>query len=76
MKEKKIPVTYVLYPDEARISTTGESTFIFSVSEQFLSSCLGGRSQGYGEDLNGSSITVPEGVEHIKGLQEGLKAKK
>ena len=76
MKEKNIPVTYVLYPDEGHGFQKPENNLsFFAVTEQFLASCLKGRSQGFGNGLKGASIQVPEGAEHIPGLKAALNNK-
>ncbi|NZA26848.1 S9 family peptidase [Luteimonas sp. SJ-92] len=75
MQEKDIPVTYVLFPDEGHGFARPENGKAFNaVAEGFLSSCLGGRAQPIGEDLAGSSITVPTGAEGVPGLAEALEA--
>ncbi|MFO3706621.1 S9 family peptidase [Xanthomonas codiaei] len=74
MKAKNIPVTYVLFPDEGHGFQRPENIKAFSaVTEAFLGQCLGGRVQPIGSDLDGSSITVPEGAEKVQGLPEALK---
>jgi dipeptidyl aminopeptidase/acylaminoacyl peptidase len=74
MKEKKIPVTYVLYPDEGHGFVRPENRLSFNAAaELFLAEFLGGRSEPVGEDFGGASITVPEGAEHISGLTEALR---
>ncbi|MBB4593749.1 S9 family peptidase [Xanthomonas cannabis] len=74
MKAKNIPVTYVLFPDEGHGFRRPENSKAFNaVTEGFLSQCLGGRAQRIGADFDGSSITVPEGADKIKGLPDALK---
>ena len=73
MREKGIPVTYALYPDEGHGFARPENNLsFFAVTEAFLASCLGGRYEPAGEDLAGSSITVPAGAESVPGLREAL----
>jgi dipeptidyl aminopeptidase/acylaminoacyl peptidase len=73
MKEKKIPVTYVLYPDEGHGFARPENRTAFNaVMEAFLAEHLGGRVQPIGDDFEGSSITVPTGAGQVDGLQEAL----
>ena len=76
MKEKDLPVTYVLYPDEGHGFARPENNLsFFAITENFLSTHLGGRYQAIGaEDLKGSSIEVPEGAELVPGLAESLEA--
>jgi dipeptidyl aminopeptidase/acylaminoacyl peptidase len=74
MKEKNIPVTYVLYPDEGHgFQRPANRTSFNAVAEAFLSQCLGGRYEPIGADFKGSSITVPEGAQNVPGLTDSLK---
>jgi dipeptidyl aminopeptidase/acylaminoacyl peptidase len=73
MQAKGIPVTYALYPDEGHGFARPENNLSFNaITEAFLAQCLGGRFEPLGEDLAGSSITVPTGAEQIPGLAEQL----
>jgi dipeptidyl aminopeptidase/acylaminoacyl peptidase len=46
MDAKKIPVTYVLFPDESHGFARPENNIAFNaVAEQFLGQCLGGSSR-------------------------------
>ncbi len=73
MKEKNIPVTYVLFSDEGHGFARPENRLaFFAVSELFLARHLGGRAQEIGNDFKGSTIQVPEGAEQIPGLKEAL----
>ncbi|MBO9715243.1 MAG: hypothetical protein J7507_00085, partial [Pseudoxanthomonas sp.] len=45
-----------------------------AITENFLAKCLGGRAQPIGEDLKGSSITVPTGTDGIEGLSAALQS--
>jgi len=76
MKANRIPVTYVLYPDEGHGFRRPENNTAFNaVTEEFLSAkCLGGRYQPIGDDFAGSSITVPEGADLLPGLAAALAA--
>ena len=74
MQDKKIPVTYVLFPDEGHgFQRPENSKAFFAVSEGFLAQCLGGRAQPIGSDFAGSSISVPAGADGVPGLAEALK---
>lgn len=74
MKAKQIPVTYLLFPDEGHGFARAENSTAFTaVAENFLSKCLGGRSEPIGSALSGSSITVPVGAEDVPGLAPALK---
>jgi hypothetical protein len=44
-----------------------------AAAEEFLATCLGGRVEPVGDDLRGSSITVPRG-ELLPALQAALEA--
>lgn len=73
MQEKKIPVTYVLYPDEGHGFARTENRMSFNaVAETFFAQCLGGPYEPIGDDFKGSSIKVPEGAAEIHGLPEAL----
>lgn len=73
MQDKKIPVTYVLFPDEGHGFARPANRLAFNaIAEAFLSEVLGGRYEPIGEAFNGSSITVPVGSEGVPGLAEVL----
>ena len=73
IKEKKIHVAYVLFPDEGHGFARPENNKAFNaVTEAFLSKHLGGRYEPVGEDFKGSSISVPKGAEQVPGLAEAL----
>ena len=75
MKAKNIPVTYVLFPDEGHGFARPENNKAFNaITENFLAKCLGGRAQPIGEDLKGSSVTVPTGADGVEGLGAALQA--
>jgi dipeptidyl aminopeptidase/acylaminoacyl peptidase len=74
MKEKGIPVTYALYPDEGHGFRRPENSKSFNaVTEAFLAAQLGGRFEPVGKDFTGSTITVPAGADQVPGLAEALK---
>lgn len=74
MKEKNIPVTYVLYPDEGHgFARPANRTSFYAVAEGFLAQCLGGRYEPVGNDFKGSSIQVLEGAANVPGLADALK---
>ncbi|HSM51045.1 MAG TPA: S9 family peptidase, partial [Thermoanaerobaculia bacterium] len=71
MQEKKIPVTYVLFPDEGHGFARPENNKAFNaVAEAFLAQHLGGRYEPVGGDFAGSSVTVPAGGDAVPGLSE------
>jgi dipeptidyl aminopeptidase/acylaminoacyl peptidase len=77
MQAKKIPVCYVLYPDEGHGFARPENRLSFNaVTEAFLAEHLGGRFQEVGGDFKGSTITVPTGAERVPGLKEALTGMK
>lgn len=74
MKQKNIPVTYVLYPDEGHGFARPENRLSFyAVAEAFLSEHLGGRFEPVGEGFQGSKIQVSEGADQVPGLQAALE---
>ena len=76
MQEKSIPVTYILFPDEGHGFARPENNLAFNAAtEEFLGTCLGGRVEPMGDDLEGSSITVPAGLDLLPGLQAGLETR-
>jgi dipeptidyl aminopeptidase/acylaminoacyl peptidase len=76
MHEKKIPVTYVLFPDEGHGFARPENRLAFyAVTEAFLAKHLGGRYQAFGDAGKGSSITVPTGADDVPGLAGKLPEK-
>ncbi len=76
MEAKRIPVTYVLYPDEGHgFARAPNRTSFYAVTEAFLAQCLGGRFEPVGSDFKGSSITVPKGAEFVPGIEEGIRTK-
>jgi len=73
MKQKQLPVTYVLYPDEGHGFARPQNRLAFyAISEGFLSKCLGGRYEAIGTDFDGSSLQVREGAAVVPGLPEAL----
>jgi dipeptidyl aminopeptidase/acylaminoacyl peptidase len=75
MQAKRIPVTYLLYPDEGHGFARPENNLsYYAVVEAFLAKCLGGRCEPIGEDFKGSSIRVVTGAGGVYGLPEALAA--
>ncbi len=73
MQDKKIPVTYVLFPDEGHGFARPENRMSFNaVAEAFLAEHLGGRYEPVGEDFKGSTISVPAGASGVPGLATAL----
>ncbi len=76
MTDKKIPVTYVLYPDEGHGFNRPQNRLSFNaVAETFLAQCLGGPYQPIGDDFKGSSISVPSGAAQVHDLEAALPKK-
>jgi dipeptidyl aminopeptidase/acylaminoacyl peptidase len=76
MKQKNIPVTYVLYPDEGHGFARPENRMSFNaVAEAFLAEHLGGRFEPVGDDFKGATIEVPTGDDGVPGLAEALKSR-
>jgi acetyl esterase/lipase len=75
MEAKKIPVTYVLYPDEGHGFSNEPNRMSFNaVTEAFLAEHLGGKFEPVGDDFEGSSIHVPVGAAGVPGVKEELSA--
>ncbi len=73
MREKGIPVTYALFPDEGHMFARPVNYLgLAIVAEAFLAKHLGGRYEDIPPGLYGSSMTVPVGAELVPGLQEAL----
>ena len=73
MQARGIPVAYARYPDEGHGFARPQNNLSFAaLAEAFLARCLGGRVQPIGDDLTGSSLTVPVGAEEVPGLVEAL----
>ncbi len=76
MREKHIPLTYVLFPDEGHGFARPENNLAFyAVAEAFLAKQLGGRHEPIGGDFAGSTITSPEGSDQVPGLAQALKTR-
>jgi dipeptidyl aminopeptidase/acylaminoacyl peptidase len=74
MKDKNLPVTYVLYPDEGHgFARPTNRTSFYAVAEGFLAQCLGGRYEPVGNDFKGATLKVLEGAQYVPGLVEALK---
>jgi hypothetical protein len=70
MKQHRLPVTYVAFPDEGHGFARPENNIAFSaVMEAFLSAHLGGfYLPATPEELAASSIQIKEGKSQIPGL--------
>ncbi|SHG75598.1 S9 family peptidase [Ferrimonas marina] len=66
MVAKRIPVTYLLYPDEGHGFARPENNISFvAVAENFLARCNGGYAEPVGQDFAGSSIQILQGAEFL-----------
>ncbi|MBI5865716.1 MAG: S9 family peptidase [Planctomycetes bacterium] len=75
MQEKKIPVTYVLFPDEGHGFARPENNMaFFCVAEAFLSQHLGGRYEPIADELKKSSAEVKTGADQIPGVADAVKS--
>ena len=69
MKDKGIPVTYALYPDEGHGFARPENNLAFmAVTEAFLKRHLGGEAEPVGKAFEGSSIQILEGKDAVPGI--------
>ncbi len=76
MLGKKIPVTYLLYPDEGHGFQRPENQLsFFAVMEAFLSKHLDGRFEPIGDAFAGSSVEVLEGRALVPGLADVKSAR-
>ena len=74
MKEKGIPVTYVLYPDEGHGFAKPANNIAFNaVTENFLATCLGGRAEPIRDTVEQSTAEIVEGADFVQGLSEAIK---
>ena len=70
MQAKKIPVSYILFPDEGHGFQRPANSLAFNaVTEAFLAKYLGGRYEEIGDAFTGSTITAPTGEEDVPGLK-------
>ncbi|WGL15620.1 S9 family peptidase [Microbulbifer bruguierae] len=73
MEAKKLPVTYVNYPDEGHGFTRPENRLSFyAITESFLADCLGGEVEPFGDAFANSSLQVLNGQNLIAGLSDAL----
>jgi len=66
MRERGLPVTYLLFPDEGHWLARPENRLAFhAVAEAFLARHLGGRAEPVGGAFAGSSIAIQPGSEAL-----------
>jgi dipeptidyl aminopeptidase/acylaminoacyl peptidase len=74
MKERKIPVTYLLFQDEGHGFARPENRFaFFAVAEAFLAQHLGGWYEPIGDAFEGAAFSVPSGQDGAPGLAQALR---
>jgi acylaminoacyl-peptidase len=72
MTARRIPVTYVVYPDEGHGFARPENNIAFNaIAEAFLARHLGGRSEPVGEDFKGSSHEIRAGGAITQDIENG-----
>jgi acylaminoacyl-peptidase len=75
MRERGLPVTYIVYPDEGHGFARPENRTAFNaITEAFFAEHLGGRCEPIGNDLVGSSLEAREGIDAIAGLAQAVEA--
>ena len=76
MNAKKIPVTYVLFPEEGHGFARPQSRFAFyAITEAFLAKNLGGRAEPIGNAFQDAKFTIPSGENDVPGLADALQAR-
>lgn len=74
MQSRKIPVTYLLYPEEGHGFDRPENNIsFFAVSEAFLATHLGGRYEPIDEAMKGARFSVPAGADGVPGLEQAIR---
>ncbi|MCH2115831.1 MAG: S9 family peptidase [Pirellulales bacterium] len=75
MTAKKIPVTYVLYPDEGHGFSGEHNRMSFNaVTEAFLAKHLGGQFEPIGDDFEDASLYIPTGAAEVPDVADALPA--
>jgi dipeptidyl aminopeptidase/acylaminoacyl peptidase len=70
LKARRVPVTYIIFPDEGHGFVRPENRLAFNaVAESFLAMHLGGQFQPIGNDFAGSTIKIETGGELVPGLE-------
>lgn len=73
LKARGKPVTYAFYPDEGHVYAKDATNISFAaIAEHFLSKCLGGPAEPYGDDLAGSQVDLKTGAGFVPGLERAL----
>jgi len=72
MTSKRIPVIYVVYPDEGHGFARPENNIAFNaITEAFLARHLGGRAEPVGDDFKGSRHKIRAGREILQEMGLG-----
>jgi dipeptidyl aminopeptidase/acylaminoacyl peptidase len=72
MQKDGIPVTYVVFPDEGHGFAKPTNNIAFNaIAENFLATCLGGRAEPIGGELERSTAQLVHGAEFVQGLGRG-----
>ena len=75
LKARGKPVTYAFYPDEGHVYAKDATNISFAaIAEHFLSKCLGGPAEPYGDDLAASRVELKAGAQFVPGLEAALEA--
>ncbi len=76
MRAKRLPVTYVLFPQEGHGFAVPENSLAFNaVAEMFLAAHLAGRCEPVGSDFQGAEFEIRVGAAHVPGLEQALSGK-
>ncbi len=75
MQGAGVPVVYAVYPDEGHGLVRPENSVSFwSIAEQFLARCLGGRALPLPAGFPGSSLRIEAGADYVPGLAAAVAA--
>lgn len=75
MRQRGIPVTYVVYQNEGHGFVRPENRLSFmAIAEAFLAPVLGGRAEPFGDDTAGASAEVVTGAEFVPGLETWMNS--
>jgi dipeptidyl aminopeptidase/acylaminoacyl peptidase len=73
MESARLPVTYVLFPDEGHGFARPENRMAFyAVAENFLAEVFGREAEPIGGSFQGSSTQIPHGASFVTGLEAAL----
>ncbi len=73
VQSRGAPVSYALFAEDGHCLPRPENLMAFNaLIEVFLAQCLAGPYQRIGDDVLGSSLAVPVGVERLPGVREAM----